>query len=260
MTPTPPTVELVADITGHGPVTVLLHGITESARSFDPLVEALAIDATVVAVDLRGHGRSPAGPAYDPASMAADVHALLTRSGLPEPGGPAPLVIGHSMGGLVAVAYGAAFPVRGVVDVDQPLHLAAFQSQVRELEPLLRSEAFPAVMAQVFAAMQGALPDAEVARLSALRAPDPDVVLGVWAPLLELGSEELDALVAHVIGGVTAPVLALHGSDPGPEYAAWLSAQLPTARLEVWEGHGHHPHLVDPDRFVAAVRGFDPAR
>lgn len=253
----PETVELVADVTGDGPVTVLLHGITESARSWDPLVERIAVDGTVVAVDLRGHGRSPKADTYDPVSMAADVRALLARRSLD---GAEPLVVGHSMGGLVAVAYGAMFPVRGVVNVDQPLHLGAFQAQVRELEPLLRSDAFPAVMAQVFEAMQGPLPDPEVARLAALRAPDPEVVLGVWAPLLELTSDELDALVDSVIGGVTAPVLALHGSDPGPAYASWLAAQLPTARLEIWEDHGHHPHLVVPDRFLSTVRAFDPAR
>ena len=65
--------------------------------------------------------------------------------------------------------------------------------------------------------MQGALPAEEVARISALRRPVQDVVLGVWAPLLELSRDELDALVA-VAGGRraacrTSPCTAI---DPGP--------------------------------------------
>lgn len=255
-------VALEADVTGQGPVTVLLHGITESARSFDPLIDRLAADTTVVAVDLRGHGRSPHGAAYDPASMAADVHALLARLDLPAqgPDDPDPLVVGHSMGGLVAVAYGAAYPTRGVVDVDQPLDLAGFQAQVRELEPMLRSDAFPGVIRMVFDAMYGPLDPAEVARVGELRAPDQQVVLGVWAPLLELTTDDLDAMVGQVVGGIDVPVLALHGIDPGPDYAAWLSARIPTAALEVWPDHGHYPHLVDPDRFLARLAEFDPAR
>lgn len=253
----PETVELVADVTGDGPVTVLLHGITESARSWDPLVERIAVDGTVVAVDLRGHGRSPKADTYDPVSMAADVRALLARRSLD---GAEPLVVGHSMGGLVAVAYGAMFPTRGVVDIDQPLDLTGFQSQVRELEPMLRGEQFPGVIRMVFDAMYGPLDPAQVARLSELRAPDQQVVLGVWAPLLELTTEDLDALVGQVVGGVEVPVLALHGIDPGPDYPAWLTARLPTAEVEVWADHGHFPHLVDPDRFLARLRAFDPLR
>lgn len=249
--------DLVADVTGSGPVTVLLHGITESAASFAPLVEPLAQDGTVVAVDLRGHGRSPAAPPYDPATMAADVRALLGRLDLDD---GEPLVIGHSMGGLIAVAYGAAYPTRGVVDVDQPLELGAFQSQVRELEPLLRSDAFGAVIDGVFQAMRGPLSDAEVARIGALRRPDPDVVLGVWSPLLDLEPDGLDALVAEVVAGIDTPVLALHGIDPGPGYATWLEQRIPGAVLEVWADHGHYPHLVDPDRFLARIRAFDPQR
>ncbi|TVR36498.1 MAG: alpha/beta fold hydrolase [Nitriliruptor sp.] len=106
----PATVELAADVTGAGPVLVLLHGITEDARSWEPLVGPLATDHTVLTVDLRGHGRSPEADTYDPVSMAADVHAVLVREGLDD---DPPLVVGHSMGGLVAVAYGAMFPTRG---------------------------------------------------------------------------------------------------------------------------------------------------
>ena len=88
------------------------------------------------------------------------------------------------------------------------------------------------------------LPADEVARLGALRQPAQDVVLGVWAPLLELSPAELDALVrvAHrrTCTCRTSPSTA---SDPGPDYGAWLRGAIPTATLEVWDGDGHYPHL-----------------
>jgi pimeloyl-ACP methyl ester carboxylesterase len=252
----PATVELTSDVHGDGPVVVLLHGITEDARSFDPLIAALSRDRTVVAVDLRGHGRSPEAAAYDPASMAADVHAVLVREGLDA---DPPLVVGHSMGGLVAVTYAALFPTRGVIDIDQPLDLTAFQAQVQHLEPMLRGDGFEAAITAVFEAMRGPLSDAESDRIESLRRPKRAVVLGVWSPLLDLSTEDLDALVHQIASGVDVPVLALHGIDPGPDYPDWLAARLPSATLEVWPDHGHYPHLIDPERFLARVRAFDPA-
>lgn len=43
---------------------------------------------------------------------------------------------------------------------------------------------------------------------------------------------------------------------PGPAYAAWLTGLIPTATVELWEGLGHYPHLVDPDRFVRRLDEF----
>ena len=252
----PATVDLATDVTGTGPVLVLLHGIAEDARSWDPLVASLASDHTVVTVDLRGHGRSPEADTYDPASMAADVHAALVRDGLDD---APPLVVGHSMGGLIAVAYAAMFPTRGVIDIDQPLDLTAFQAQVREMEPMLRGDAFADAIGAVFAAMRGPLPEDETQRIASLRQPKRAVVLGVWSPLLDLATDDLDGLVREIADGVDVPVLALHGIDPGPDYPAWLGQRLPSATLEIWPGHGHYPHLVDPERFLTRLRAFDPA-
>jgi pimeloyl-ACP methyl ester carboxylesterase len=250
-------VELHAEVQGSGPVTVLLHGITEDTRCWAPLAEGLGRGRTLVSVDLRGHGRSPGGDDYHPAVMADDVRALLDRLDLP---GPDPLVIGHSMGGLVAVAYAAKHPTRGVIDVDQSLDLAGLRETVQQLAPMLRGDGFGDAISMVFDAMRGPLPPAEVERVGAIRRPDQQVVLGVWAPLLELSPEALDDLVRELVAGITVPVLSLHGIDPGPGYAAWLTERVPTATVEVWEGHGHYPHLVDRERFLARVASFDPAR
>lgn len=248
-----PTVPLDHDLVGSGPLIVLVHGITESRRSWDPIVERLTADRTVLAVDVRGHGASPPADSYDALSMASDVRALVDALDLGEP-----LVVGHSMGGLVVTAYAALAPTVAVVNVDQPLDLVGFQAQVREVEPLLRSDAFGDVITGLFATMRGPLSPEETDRVEALRRPDRDVVLGVWSPLLELEVEDLAAMVDQVVAGIEVPYLSLHGIDPGEGYEAWLQARIPAASVELWDGTGHYPHLVDPDRFVERLRAFDP--
>ena len=245
-------VAIAYDVTGTGPVLVLLHGITESRRAWDPLIAHLAADHTVVAVDVRGHGESGLAPTYDSQAMAGDVAAVLGAVGASDP-----LVVGHSMGGIVATAFAAEHPCRGVVNVDQSIALGDLQDLVRGAEPMLRSDAFGDVISALFDSMHGALPAEEIARLSALRRPQQEVVLGVWAPLLDLSRDELDALVAGMAAGVPVPYLALHGIDPGPDYGAWLASVIPTATLEVWDGDGHYPHLVEPARFLDRLRAFE---
>ncbi|MFU8841636.1 MAG: alpha/beta fold hydrolase [Nitriliruptoraceae bacterium] len=253
MSDTPEPVALAHDLIGSGPPIVLLHGITEDRRTWEPLLARLADRATVLAVDLRGHGASPVEAPFDLASMAGDVHALVARHGL-----GTPLVIGHSMGAMVATAYAAALPTRGVINVDQSLDLVGFQSQVGAVEEQLRDpDAFPLVIAGLFDAMRGAVTDADWERISAIRAPRQEVVLGIWSPVLDLSTDELNVMVDGVLGSVDVPYLALHGIDPGDGYAAWLQARIAGAELRVWPGTGHYPHLVDPDRFLEVVAGFD---
>lgn len=83
---------------GQSPPVLLLHGVTDSAETWDPVARRLAADRLVVAVDARGHGRTPLGEGpFTIASLAVDAAAVLRHV----VGGPA-LVVGHSMGGLVA--------------------------------------------------------------------------------------------------------------------------------------------------------------
>lgn len=245
-------VEIAYDVHGTGPTIVLVHGITECRRAWDPLVAELASDHTVVAVDVRGHGESGTAATYDSQSMAGDVAAAVSDLRLVDP-----LVVGHSMGGIVATAFAAAHPCRGVVNVDQSIALGDLQDLVRSAEPMLRSDAFADVITALFDSMHGPLPADEVARIGALRQPRQDVVLGVWAPLLELSRDEVDALVHSLVSEVRVPYLSLHGIDPGPDYGDWLRDAIPTATLEVWDGDGHYPHLVEPARFLDRLRAFD---
>jgi pimeloyl-ACP methyl ester carboxylesterase len=61
---------------GSGDTVVLVHGITESAASFEPITERLATDHEVITLDLRGHGESGSATDYGLAAMAGDVAAV----------------------------------------------------------------------------------------------------------------------------------------------------------------------------------------
>lgn len=84
-------------VDGDGPRVLLLHPVGLDMRCFDPLAAELAREFTVLRVDLRGHGRSPAGsPAPALEDYAEDVHALLEEIGfLPT------AVVGFSFGGMI---------------------------------------------------------------------------------------------------------------------------------------------------------------
>jgi pimeloyl-ACP methyl ester carboxylesterase len=108
----------------------------------------------------------------------------------------------------------------------------------------------------MFDGMMAPLPKAERDRLTALRRPVQEVVLGVWDPIFTHSVEDLDTLVRSLVGGIDAPYLAIHGDDPGEDYRTWLRSLIPQAEVEVWPGNAHYPHLIEVERFVDRVKGF----
>lgn len=240
---------------GEGRPLVLVHGITESRRTWDPLLAPLiAAGYRVLAVDLRGHGESSMTPPYDLATMAADLGAVLAAERVDDA-----LLVGHSLGGAVVSAYAAGGPCRGVINVDQPLKLSDFQAVLQQLEPMLKGDEaqFQGAISAIFEQMAGPLAGAERWRVDHLRAAHQAVVLGVWELLFTATAAELDVVVDTMAGAITAPYLSLHGIDPGQDYPPWLSSRIADAAVEVWPDHGHYPHLVDQARFVASVLEFD---
>ncbi len=240
---------------GEGRPLALVHGITESRRTWDPLLAPLiAAGYRVVAVDLRGHGASSKVAPYDLATMAADLGAVLAEEQIDDA-----LVIGHSLGGAVPSAYAADGPCRGVVNVDQPLALSGFKEVLAQLEPMLTGtvDEFQVAVSAIFEQMAGPLAGAERWRVEHVRTADQSVVLGVWDLLLHAPIVEIDAVADAVTGGISVPYLSLHGIDPGPDYHDWLCSRVPTAEVELWPDHGHYPHLIDQQRFVERVVAFD---
>jgi pimeloyl-ACP methyl ester carboxylesterase len=212
----------------------------------------------VVAVDLRGHGQSPDGDAYDPITLATDVRDTLAT--LNRPDIDSAFIIGHSLGGVVVSAYGTLFPCGAIMNIDQPLRLSAFKEGLSQLEPLLNgdTQSFTTAISVLFESMMGALPADEVDRVTNLRRATQNVVLGIWGTVFESTSEELDAQVDALVAGISAPYFSLHGVDPGAEYTSWLRNAVPSTTVEIWDNLGHYPHLVNPGRFLELVNDLDP--
>jgi len=250
--------EITYDVSGldGGEPVVLVHGITESSASWAPIVERLAPTNRVITLDLRGHGSSGTADRYDLGAMAADVIGVAMAAGADRPH-----LVGHSLGGAVVSAVGAAVPVATVVNVDQSLQLGAFKAQLMDFEAQLRDpDAFALVIGAMFEMMAGALAGTpEFERITGERRPDQQVVLGVWEMLLTMPEAEVNAVVEGALAGydgVDVPYLSLFGIDPGPGYGDWLAGHIAGAVTEVWPDQGHYPHLVDPDRFVDRLRSF----
>jgi pimeloyl-ACP methyl ester carboxylesterase len=210
----------------------------------------------VITLDLRGHGESGHAATYDLGAMAGDVAAVIAAAGAGRPH-----LVGHSLGGAVVSAAGSMLDVASVVDIDQSLQLDTFTAQLLPAEPMLRDpEQFQLVVDAMFEMMMGdLLPVDEQVRIAALRHADHEVVLGVWELLLTRPVEEIAATVDSALSGYAGrdvAYLALFGLDPGDGYADWLAARIPGSTVELWAGHGHYPHLVDPDRFVGRLRTF----
>jgi pimeloyl-ACP methyl ester carboxylesterase len=259
-TPAPDGTAIAWSVHGSGDPVVLVHGITESARCWDPVVERLTDTHSVITLDLRGHGESALADRYDLEAMAGDVAAVIAAAGVSRPH-----LVGHSLGGAVVTAAGSALDVASVVDVDQSLQLDSFKALLEPAEPMLRDPAqCGSVVEGMFQMMVGdRLSSSEQERIAGLRRTDPAVVLGVWELLLTEPVEQIAATVDAALAGYVSrhvPYLALFGIDPGDDYAAWLAERIPGSEVEYWAdgdvGFGHYPHLVDPDRFVTRLREF----
>jgi pimeloyl-ACP methyl ester carboxylesterase len=104
---------------GAGPAIILIHGFPEDWYAYHRIMPQLAKQYTVVAVDLRGIGGSPAtARGYDAANMADDVHQLIEHLHLEHV-----YLVGHDIGGMVAYAFVRRYPKtsRGVMMLDTPL-------------------------------------------------------------------------------------------------------------------------------------------
>jgi pimeloyl-ACP methyl ester carboxylesterase len=99
-------VELYYEEAGQGIPLILLHGFPLDHTIWAPVVPLLKDHARVITPDLRGHGRSPAPEGeYSMREMADDVFDLYRRLNL-----DCAIVVGHSMGGYVAIAFALAYP------------------------------------------------------------------------------------------------------------------------------------------------------
>jgi len=252
------------------PTVVLLHG---GRGSFDPAslkpdFARLAEVAQVVWLDLPGHGRSDHG---DPASWgfegcADDVRGFCDALGIARP-----VVFGHSLGGFVAMLYGARHPGHAGALVLQSTHGRFDLARIVEGFRRAGGDEVADTAERVYGGDRGSVTDAQWARCWRLAGPwvtgEQERARTVMhralnAPGLALmrGFDVLDQL-----GRVACPTLVGVGElDPVTPVGAAreLAAALPegTARLAVFEGAGHFTWRDAPDRYWPLLLEFVAAR
>jgi len=243
---------LAYDLTGSGPLVVLIHGVTENRASWDPFMPELTSRYHVLRVDLRGHGESLAPGSFNPIRMAEDLRAIVAL--VEDPAAPA-IVVGHAFGALVATAYGAAFSAAAIINIDMALALGTARDLLYTAAAGLRGDNFDETIRQLAEQNYGETPLHEQERLEALRKVKQDVVLATWGPMLGASNPlALVQLVEAMIGvPATTPYVTIFGRHPGPGYEAWLEDVIPHAVTEDWGRIGHYPHLVHPQRFINVI-------
>ncbi len=246
------------------PTVILVHGGpgTYDHTYFKPWFGRLATVAQVVFLDLRDHGRSAWGDAaaWSFTRAADDLPAFCDALGIVRP-----VVLGHSMGGFVVLAYGARHPghagglilVSTLARYDHHRLVDGFRQaagdDVAELADRDYSgdEVTAAQWARVFAAFGPHVPDGE-----ALARRRRNTAVGQHGMDLMRRLDLLDQLER-----ITSPTLVIAGDlDPvTPVSAAQeiVDGLRPgVGRLEIVEGAGHFPWLDRPDRFGAVVERF----
>jgi pimeloyl-ACP methyl ester carboxylesterase len=232
---------------------VLLHGLTFDRGMWAPLVGALGA-RRAVALDLPGHGGSPRRDSYDVHDVVGVLHVAITAAGA-----RTPVLVGHSIGAVLATAYAADHPVRAVLDVDQPLLGGPFAEMLRSVEPVLRGPGYREVWARLRAGMgvdQLSPPLRDLLRST----PRHDLLLGYWRELLEEPTEQLHERRWRELTALRGSGTAFHhvsGAPVDPGYAAWVRSALPQARFTVLPGGGHFPHLARPRELAEILSGWD---
>ncbi|MEO9238371.1 MAG: alpha/beta fold hydrolase, partial [Jatrophihabitantaceae bacterium] len=119
---------------GSGPAVLFIHGLLGSNRNWTELIDRMSADRRLIAPDLFGHGASakPMGD-YSLGSHAATLRDLLDRLGI-----DTVTLVGHSLGGGIAMQFGYLFPERV-----ERLVLVSSGGLGREVSLLLRSATLP---------------------------------------------------------------------------------------------------------------------
>ena len=237
-----------------GEPLLLLHGYTDSSRSFSPMVPYLSRYRLLIP-DQRGHGASDAPECcYGSSQFAYDARLFLDALGVKRTG-----VAGHSLGSMVAISLAADYPDR----VSKVVLIGS-----TALVPATRGS----WLYDNVAAMNGQLDSSSQFAKDWHPANQPTPVDPVFA---EAVNAELYRIPAHVWRGVLrelsyvpvgrhaadvkAPVLVLSGGKdplfPAEHHQSLLEA-FPQAKAHVFPDLGHNPNWEQPEQVAAAMNAF----
>jgi non-heme chloroperoxidase len=241
-----------------GPPVILLHGYTDSRRSYEPLMAAMQAGLRLLAVSHRGHGDSDKPDSrYDADELIGDIRSFMDALGIAQA-----VVVGHSMSSQIAQNFAARHP-----DRTEALVLLGAFTTLRgnaEVEGLLKAVA--ALTDPVDPAFVHEFQSSTLARpvptafFETVVAESLKVPAHVWRSAA--GAQFLeDSSACHA--AISAPTLVLWGTRDviGPRHQQErMIAGIGDARLGVYDGLGHSPHWETPHRVAADIAAFLDAR
>jgi pimeloyl-ACP methyl ester carboxylesterase len=262
---------LVYHLAGEGPAILLVHGITSSSRTWRAVMDGLARRHTVVVPDLPGHGRSekPRGD-YSLGAYASSLRDLLAVLGIPRV-----TVVGHSLGGGIAMQFAYQFP-----DRLERLVLVDSGGLGEEVSFALRAATLPGaefvvpLMFNPASRTAGRFVGRALGRLG-LRASAN--TRGLVEGIDSLADAEARRAFVHTARSVIdprgqrvdardrlylsreVPTMLVWGEQDSiipPAHGRSAHELMPHSRLEVFPGAGHFPFNDDPERFVEVLGDF----
>ena len=253
-------------VAGSGPPVVLLHGLFGASSNFGAVQRALSATHRVAAFDLRNHGASPHDPAMSYGGMAADVLESMSAHGM-----EAAAVLGHSMGGKVAMRMALHAPGRISRLFVADIAPVAYQHNNRAVADALLALPLDAGLTrpQADALLDPAIPDPGI-RGFLLQNLRPGAT-----PSWRIGLSEITAALPAIEGwdppssrdsepadpGPTypGPVLVARGERSDfvlPEHRPAFRALFPAVRFVTLRNAGHWLHADAPAAFIQTVQGF----
>jgi len=252
-------------------VVLLVHGIAGTSEQWAEVARVLAEEFTVVAPDLLGHGQS-AKPQGD---YSLGAYAVSLRDLLVVLGHRRATVVGHSLGGGIAMQFAYEYPVFA-----ERLVVVSSGGLGREVHPLLRAVTLPGAeivlpwLAHERVLGAGGAVGQVLARLGLRAGPDIAEMARGYASLADAEARaaflhSVRAVIDYTGQRVNAadrlyltsllPTLIVWGRrDPliPATHGEFAHGEMPGSRLEIFEEAGHFPHLDDPVRFAGVLRDF----
>jgi pimeloyl-ACP methyl ester carboxylesterase len=223
-----------------GTPVVLLHGYTDSWRSFERVLPLLPTSLRVFAITQRGHGNSQKPHhGYEPGAFAADVAAFLDAFGLERA-----VIVGHSMGATVGQRFAIDYPRRIKALVLEGAFLPSpARGEVEKFwaEDFQQSTLARPVPPEFFETVVG----------ESLKVP-----ARVWQAALR---PYLTTDFVHELEKILAPTLLVWGDRDAFALRAdqeALANAIAGSQLVVYAGAGHSPHWEEPQRFAEQVVSF----
>jgi esterase len=246
-------------VSGSGQALVILHGLFGSLDNWQTLAKYFSQYYQVYLVDLRNHGRSPHSPEFDYPLMAADLLAFFHEQQLGEP-----VILGHSMGGKVAMTFALQYPDKLskliVVDIAPKYYRPHHQDIFAALHAVDLSQV--SSRGEVDEALARHLPDEGVRQFLAknlYRLPDNSFAWRMNLPALEANIEEVGKAISAG-APFPKPVLFIRGANSRyikpEEDTALIEKLFPAARIESIADAGHWVHAEKPKVLFDLVTNF----